>query len=490
MANTSIDLVSLDFDTNTNDLKRFLAENPVFKDYDFEGSNLKLLIELLAYNTYKNSFLTNMLFSEAFLDSAQLSGSVTSHAKELNYLPRSYRSSKATISCTFEADGDSAPYTLFKGSPLTALVKNTSYVFTLAETITLSSSNNTFSFEADIYEGIYIKDTYTYFSGIENQRFKITNKNVDTDSITVVVYEDGAQVGDTYTRTDTLLGIASTSKVFYIQMGMNGNYEILFGDDLFGRKPKANSIIVIDYRISSGSPPNGATTFSVDFDPTGANELRSITSTTTISNAAGGSGPEGIESIRKYAPRYFATQQRAVASDDYSSLILSKYNGVIQDCTVYGGEQLEPKQYGRVVIALKPTGGTIAPDFIKDEISLWLQNYVSIPTRIIISDPEYLYAEITSIVQYDKKLTTKTSNEIKGIVKNAISTFSANNLEKFGEDFRYSRFINYIDDSDISIVSNDTSTRLIKRITPRINYQESFTIDFGNKFLPGLEIRD
>lgn len=487
MANTSIDLVNLDFDTNVNDLKRFLSENPVFKDYDFEGANLKLLIELLGYNTFKNAFLTNMLFSEAFLDSAQMHGSVVSHAKELNYLPRSFRSAKASISCVFEADGDSSPYTLFKGSPLTALVKNTSYVFTLPETITLSSSNNTFSFETDIYEGIYIKDTYTYYAGIENQRFKITNKNVDTDSITVVVYEDGAEIGDAYTRSDTLLGITSTSKVFYIQMGMNGNYEILFGDDLFGRKPKANSVIVIDYRISSGSPPNGATTFSIDFDPTGTNELRSITSVTTIDNAAGGASPEALESIRKYAPRYFATQQRAVASDDYSALILSKYNGVIDDCTVYGGELLEPKQYGRVVVALKPTNGTIAPDFIKDEIKLWLADYTSIPTRVLISDPEYLYAEIITTVQYDKKLTSKTSNEIRGIVRNAITAYSNDNLEIFDEDFRYSRFVNDIDTSDVSIVSNDTTTRLIKRIVPRINYQESYTLDYGNKFLPKNE---
>lgn len=484
MANTSIDLVNLDFDTNVNDLKRFLSENPVFKDYDFEGANLKLLIELLGYNTFKNAFLTNMLFSEAFLDSAQMHGSVVSHAKELNYLPRSFRSAKASISCVFEADGDSSPYTLFKGSPLTALVKNTSYVFTLPETITLSSSNNTFSFETDIYEGIYIKDTYTYYAGIENQRFKITNKNVDTDSITVVVYEDGAEIGDAYTKSDTLLGVSSTSKVFYIQMGMNGNYEILFGDDLFGRKPKANSVIVIDYRISSGSPPNGATTFSVDFDPTGSNELRSITSVTTIDNASGGASPEGLESIRKYAPRYFASQQRAVASDDYSSLILSKYNGVIEDCTVYGGELLEPKQYGRVVVAIKPTNGTVAPDFIKNEISLWLLNYVSIPTRVIITDPVYLYAAVTSIVQYDKRLTSKTTNEIRGIVQNSISDYSAEKLEVFGEDLRYSRFVYEIDNSDISIISNDTNLRLAKRIVPRINYQESYILEYSNEFVP------
>lgn len=483
-ANTSLNLVDLDFDTNKADLKRFLADHPLFKDYDFEGSNLNLLVELLSYNTQKGAFLTNMLFSEAFLDSAQLKGSISSHAKELNYLSRSYRSAKATVSVEFEADGDSGPYTLFKGSPFTSLVKNTSYVFTLPETITVSSSNNTFSFDTDIYEGIYIKDTYTYYSGIENQRFKITNKNVDTDSITVVVYEDGAEVGETYVRTDTLLGLTEESKVFFLQMGLNGYYEVLFGDNLFGKAPKASATIVVDYRVSSGEGPNGATSFSMDFDPTGANELRSITSVTTTDTAAGGALPESSESIRKYAPRYFATQQRAVATDDYSSLILSRYNGVIDDCTVYGGEQLEPKLYGRVVVALKPTNGTVAPDFIKDEISIWLLDYVSIPTRVIITDPEYLYAEITSTVQYDKRLTSKTANEIRGIVETSISEYSTNNLELFGEDFRYSKFVREIDDADVSIVSNDTTIRLSKRIQPRINYQESYVLEYGNRFHP------
>lgn len=482
MANTSLNLVSLDFDTNKADFRRFLAENPIFKDYDFEGSNLNLLNELLAYNTFKNGFLVNMLFSEAFLDSAQLRGSVVSHAKELNYLPRSRRSAKASITCTFEADGSSNPYTILKGSPLSTIVKNTSYVFTIPETITVSSSNNTFSFDTDIYEGIYIKDTYTYYPNLENQRFKITNKNVDTNSITVVVYEDGSEIGDTYTYSDTLLGLSSTSKVFFLQMGLNGYYEVLFGDDLFGRKPKANAIVSIDYRISSGTGPNGATKFSLDFDPTGTNELTSITSVETEENAAGGAEPEVLESIRRYAPRYFAAQQRAVAKDDYSSLIMSRYNGILDDCTVYGGEELEPKQYGRIVIALKPTGGTIASDLVKEEISNYLLNKTSIPTRIITEDPEYLYVIVESVVQYDKTLSAKSINEIRGTVENAIVDFSTDNLELFDKDFRYSRFVKDIDDAEVSIVSNDTTIKMSQRIEPRINYKESFVLNFSNEF--------
>ena len=195
-----------------------------------------------------------MVLSEAFLDSAQLRNSVLSHAKELNYLPNSVRSSKATVQVSFEVENENlGPYTIQKGSPFTALVKNEAYTFTLPETITVSSSNTTFTFQSDIYEGIYVKDTYTFLDNVENQRFKITNRNVDTNSITVVVYEDNAEIGDVYTKTTTLLGLDETSKVFFIQPVGNGYFEILFGDNLFGRQPKINSTIVIDYRISAGS---------------------------------------------------------------------------------------------------------------------------------------------------------------------------------------------------------------------------------------------
>jgi len=483
-ANTSQNLVSLDFDTVKADLRAYLESQEQFRDYDFDGSNMNVLLELLSYNTNKNSFYLNMVLSEAFMDSAQLRSSITSHAKELNYLPTSYKSAKANITVSFEASGESAPYTIAKGSLFSSIIKNEAFAFTIPETIAVSSSNTTYSFTTDIYEGYYVRDSYIYLTGSETQTFKITNKNVDTDSITVAVYEDGSDTPIIFTKTQTLLGINNNSKIYFIQGTGNGFYEILFGDGIFGRKPKAGSTIVIDYRNSSGIQPNGAALFSLDFDPTGASEMTDYT-VTTVENAAGGAVSQTVESIRKLAPRYFASQQRAVSSDDYASLVLSEFSGIISDAAVYGGETLTPKLYGRVVVAIKPSSSDIAPDYIKEQVSNYLLKYVSIPTRVIIADADYLYTSIESTVQYDKALTEKKPAALKSLILNAIDDYNDLNLGIFGGDFRYSKFIKTIDDADGSIVSNDTVTKIIKRITPLINNKEYYTIYFNNELHPG-----
>lgn len=487
MANTtsSFSLVDLDFNNNKENLKAFLRSQPQFKDYDFDGSNLNVLIELLAYNTYKMGFYYNMMVSEAFLDSAQTRNSIVSHAKELNYTPRSRNSSKAKISVSFEATGTSAPYTIPKGSPFTALVKNQSYTFTTPEAITVSSSNTTFSFETYIYEGIFLQDVYVVSDTSEFPRYKISNKNVDTRSISVVVYEDGSEVGDIYTQKDTLLDLDSNSKIFFLQAYGDGYYEILFGDNFLGKKPKIGSTITIDYRIASGPDANGSKQFSVDFDPTGTDEVTKTPTLTVLETASDGLNEQDSDSIKIYAPRYFASQQRAVASDDYSSLILGKFAGTISDIVVYGGETIEPRRYGVVIIAIKPNEGRIAPDFIKDEIKTFMLRYVSLPTRIELVDPEYFYLQITTTVQYDINVTNKTVNEIKGIVSNAIVDYSASALEKFDADFRFSKFVKEIDNSDVSIVSNDTSVRMIKKLIPTVNYYYSVDIDFNNELQDG-----
>jgi hypothetical protein len=490
MANTSVSYVDLDFDTLKTNLKTYLKGNKVFKDYDFEGSNLNVLLDLLSYNTHKNAFYINMLMSEAFLDSAQLTSSVVSHAKELNYLPASYRSAKAKVTVTFEATGDTQPYVIEKGSLLSTVVKSNAYTFTIPETLTVSSSTrnaaNTgyvFTFTSDIYEGYYIKDTYVMMESDDVQRFKITNKNVDVDSITVAVYQDGSVLPDIYKQTQTLLGLKSTSKVYFIQSTGSGYYEILFGDGVLGTLPKVGSQIVIDYRLSSGSPANGAKTFSMDFDPTAAGEMLTYT-VETVEASGGGAESQQIDLVRQYAPRYFATQQRAVSTDDYASLILSKYSGSVNDVTIYGGETLEPKLYGRVVIALKPVTGDAVPTYVKDQISNYLLDYVSLPTRVVIVDPNTFHCEVVTTVQYDPILTTKTATLIKDIVFNQILDYSSTNLDRFDRDFRYSKFVKDIDDADEAIVSNDTEIRMIKKLYPTVNRYYTTEINFGNQLHP------
>lgn len=487
MANTNstFSLIDLDFTETKESLKTYLRAQPQFKDYDFEGSNLNVLLDVMAYNTYKMSFYYNMVISEAFLDSSQLRNSIVSHAKELNYLPRSKKSSKAEVRVTFEATGESAPYIIPKGSPFTSLVKNQAFTFTLPETTVVTSSNTTYTFDAYIYEGIFLQDVFVVSETTEFPKYKISNKNVDTTSVSVTVYEDGSEVGESFTAVETLLDLDSSSKIFFMQAVDDGYYEILFGDDFFGRKPKLGSTIVIDYRISNGTLANGCKLFSVDFDPTDSNELTNTPTITTLANSADGLEAQDIESIRVYAPRYFATQQRAVAADDYSSLVLGKFTGTIDDVTVYGGETVEPRQYGRVIIAIKPNEGRIAPDFVKDEIKSYLLKYVSLPTRVILTDPEYFYIQVTSTIQYDTASTSKTANELKGLVFTEIDTYNDAYLGKFDRDFRFSRFVNAIDNTDGSITSNETSVKIIKRLTPTPNYYNSFEIDFNNQFHPG-----
>lgn len=487
MANTSQSLITLDFATYKNSLKQYLKNNPVFKDYDYEATNLSVLLDLLAYNTFQTGFYTNMVMGESFIDSAQLRSSIVSHAKDLNYLPVSSKSAMAQVNVVFQASGTSAPYTISKGSPFSTLIKNKSYVFYTAQNIVATYANtvangaySTYTFNPSIYEGLYMNDTFVYPASTDIQRFKLTNQDIDTDSIAVTVYENGSQSGTTFMVTDTLLGLSGDSKVFFIQATADGFYEIQFGDNIFGRKPLVNAIINVNYRVTAGSDANGAKLFSCDFDPTGKNELVGSIIATTYTSAQNGSDPESIESVRSYAPRYFATQQRAVSSDDYASLILAKFPSVISDVSVYGGETLNPKRYGYVAVAVKPFSGDVVPDYVKAQIVSTMEKYVAVPNKIILQDPDYFYLSVTSKVDYDPSSTSATYTDILTNVQTAMTTFAQANFQAFSRDFRFSRFLNAVDNADSSIISNDTRIKIIKRITPVLNLATSYTIKFNN----------
>ena len=285
----------------------------------------------------------------------------------------------------------------------------------------------------------------------------------------------------TFTKAETLFGLTNTSNVFFIQAAQNNQYEIVFGDAFLGRKPKNGATVYADYRVCLGPEADGITKFDLAPDLGPINGGTAVTSSVTSAGSSLGAPAEDIETIRFRAPRYFATQQRAVSSDDYSSLILSNFGGDIDDVIVYGGQELEPKQYGRVVVSLKPAGSTIAPNYLKSEIINYMQDFIALPNRVIISDPDYFYISVNTSIQYDKSKTNKLPPDIKSIATSAMLTFSQNHIEKFGNDFRYSRFVSHIDDSDTSITSNDTDIRIIKRLSPLLNYPTSYVIDFNNK---------
>jgi hypothetical protein len=324
MANSSLNLVGLDFNTLKNDFKNFLKSQETFKDYDFEGSNISVLMDLLAYNTYKNAFYLNMAVSEAFLDSSQLEASVLSHSKELNYVPRSSRSSRSKIKVDFQASGDTQPYVIEKGSSFTSTLKNDSYTFTIPESITVSSANTTFSYETYIYEGIYLKESFIVDYNQDMQRFIASNKNIDTESLTVTVYEDGSDLGESYSLASTLLDLNNTSKVFFLQASDLGNYEVIFGDGIIGKKPKDRSTIILDYRISKGSVANGSKEFSTNYDPTNG-DLLETPAITVLEESIGGLEKESLNSVKYYAPRHFQIQERAITPSDYEIILKTKF---------------------------------------------------------------------------------------------------------------------------------------------------------------------
>ena len=482
MANSSLTLSSIDFDTLKANFKEFLKTQSVFKDYDFDGSNINVLLDVMSYNSYLNAFYLNMVASEMFLDSAQKYDSIVSHAKELNYVPRSTHSSAAEIEMVISTTGINGKLTVPKGTRFSGINSNGSFVFTTDETKVFVSGNSTFTLaNLQIYEGDYHNDSYIVDYNIENQQFLISNKTVDTGSITVHVVENNGATNTDFNKATTLYGLTATSNVYFLQGAQNGQYEIVFGDSLFGRKPINGAVVNINYRVATGVESDSISSFNLSDDLGPINTgLAVAQSITVISNSAGGAPQESIESVRFAAPRYFATQQRAVSSEDYRTLVLNNFGGEISDVVVYGGQETEPKLYGRVIVSLKPSSGYIAPNYVKNKIESYLSEYIALPNRIVINDPEYFYCGLYTEVQYNQNITNKTAEEIKADVLFSITNYSKNNLEKFDNDLRYSRLISDIDSSDKSIVSNDTELRIIKRINPNFGQKTTYRIIVGN----------
>jgi hypothetical protein len=477
MANSSLNLVGLDFSTLKNDFKNFLRSQDTFKDYDFEGSNISVLMDLMAYNTYKNAFYLNMAVSEAFLDSSQLEASVLSHAKELNYVPRSSRSSKCKIRVDFQASGDTQPYLIEKGSSFTSIVKNTSYIFTIPESTILSSANTTFSFETYVYEGVYLKESFIVDYNQENQRFIATNKNIDTESLTVTVYEDGSDIGENYALTTSLLGLTSTSKVFFLQASDLGNYEIIFGDGIIGKKPKDRSTIVLDYRVSNGSGANGAKDFSINFDPA-AGDLLETPQITVLEESIGGLEKESLSSIKYYAPRHFQIQERAITPSDYEIILKTQFPE-INTISVYGGEEIDPPRFGKVFIAIDVSDVDGIPENRKNEYYSFIKRRSPLSIDPIIVEPIFTYIAVTSKVRYNVNISKATPDRLKSLVTQSINDYNTEYLNDFNSTLRYSKFNSSIDSSDTSIVSNLTELQIYKKIKPIIGVGQNIDINFN-----------
>lgn len=484
MANTSSTFTELDFGALKNSLINYMRSQEQFKDYDFVGSDLNVLIDLLSKNTEKSAIYTNMAIAESFLDSAQLKSSVFSQAKPLNYTPRSRRSAKARVRVDFTASGINQPYIVQKGQSFNTLIKNESFVFSIPETLTVASANNTFSFTTDIYEGIYVKDTYLFVSDSLDPfpRFKITNPNIDTTSLTVAVFEDGAEIADNYKQTTTLLGINDRSMIYFLQAAEDGNYEILFGDSVLGKTPKQNSTIVLNYRVSNAEKANGAALFSINFDPTETfNEIignGNNPNVVTLTPAIGGAESESIESVRYYAPRAYQTQERAVTAGDYAILLKTNFPE-IDAVDAYGGEKESPPLFRNVIISVHIAGVNGLPASKQTQYFNFIKARNPLTVTPIFKDPIFTYIHVDTLVRYNINISPNSSDLIKTLVADSITTYNLLNLNNFRVTMRYSQLTRAIDNSDKSIISNITALQLYKKLEPQTGVPQTLNLSFG-----------
>lgn len=451
-----------------------------FADYDFDASNLSVLIDLLAYNSHLNGFFSNMNLCEGFLDSAQLKSSLISHAKDLNYTPASAHSAKGTVNLTFSSPD--ASVLLQKGQTMSATIKSKTYTFSIQENQVIAGSNSDFSANVTIAEGPYVTDTYVVNSSDETQRFALTNETADTTSLSVVIYEDGNLTGIPFKKASTLLGLNESSKVFFLHQTEVEKFEIMFGDDVVGRKPKDGSVVVLDYRITLGSAGNGAKLFVPNFNP-GGNASDVVLD--TLSASSGGADPESIESIRFRAPRHFQIQEQGVAEGDYEELLQEQFPE-IQAVSAYGGETLDPPQFGRVFIAVQITGVDGLPESRSDAYYEFLKPRSSKTVTPVIVAADNSYVLVDSIVNYDINATTLTPESLRVLVLDAIIQFSEDNLETFASVLRASRLGAAIDAADDAIFGNETGLQIYKKISPRFGANPVLTsLKFGLPMFQG-----
>jgi len=495
-----VNFSNLDFDEVKLSLKDYLKANSNFTDYDFEGSNLSSILDLLAYNTYITSYNANMVSNEVFIDSATLRENVVSLARNIGYLPRSRKAAKATISFTVDLSDVIPPpatLTLNKG-PVCATsgtFGNSSYVFCILEDITVpvvvdSEGTATANFmEIEVSEGNLLTTAYTFTTREANQRFTLPNAGVDTALITVNVRGNAsATTGVKYTSQESLFDITGNSKVYFLQEIDDERYEVYFGDNIFGKALEEGNYITIDYIVSSGDSANGINSFQFAGALTYVRNSQSYTVTSGISlvsvssQSSGGENIESVESVKKFAPKVYASQNRAVSASDYETLIPSKIYPETESISVFGGEELVPPQYGKVFISIKPRTGDFLPNLIKENIKLKLKKYAVAGIVPEILDLKYLYLEIDSKIYYNSNLAPSGTWISTLVQENALSYAESTELNRYGARFKYSKFLNVIDDSAEAVTSNITTLQMRRDVRVVLNTFAEYQIGFGNEF--------
>jgi len=489
---SNLRIAELDFDQIKQNLKEFLKAQDEFTDYDFEGSGLSVLLDILAYNTHYNAYLANMLMNEMFLDTAVKRSSVVSLAKHLGYTPRSARGSTAILDISVSnPTGSPLTLTLDRYTPFTTITPVGTFQFYNLEPAVATPVGATYTFnDITVKQGTLLGYNFNVVTPGPDEKYEIPNLDIDTTTILVTVQKSSSDLTtETYNLSTGIIDINETSKVYFIEENTRGYYQIFFGDGVLGKKLEAGNIIRIQYLIVNGSGSNTSSSYEQSFTSDNTIGGSSNISISVVSNATGGSSKESISSIRYNAPRSINTQNRVITQTDYETLITSNYADV-ESVAVWGGEENDPPEYGRVFISLKPYTGFTVNTALIDEIKTTLLKPRQIVTvKPVFVDPDYLNIGLSVSVQFNKNLTTISSSYIEQQVSTAINNFFSNNLQQFEKDFYFSKLTNAITGANDSIVSVLAEITIQKRLEPVLNVVNSFTgvdkLKFSNRLNPG-----
>ena len=497
---------NLDFNDIRTQIKDYLRSNSNFTDFDFEGSNFSVLIDTLAYNSYVTAYNTNMAVNESFIDSATLRENVVSLARNIGYVPRSKKASTASI--TFNVNVSAAALgsstgarsvKLKKGVVALGAAQNGSYIFSVPEDITVTpNSNGIASFSGiEIYEGNFLKKTFVVDDSQPDAKYILPNEGIDTSTIRVSVIDGSTNAVEDYTPYQNIFNVNSETRLYLIQEIDDERYQLLFGDNILGKKPASGSKIEVTYIKTSGAPANGAQNFTFSGNLTyfqGGNELTvtsNISGITTLQASENGDDIESIDTIKYLAPRVYASQYRAVTATDYTSLIPFLYPN-IDSVTAYGGEELDPPQYGKVFITVKPKNGEFLSDVAKDSIKSDLKQYTIAGIKQEFLDLKYLYVEYDSTVSYNPNSVTNSQDLYSRIIKSIQNYASSSDINSFGGRLKYSKLLSQIDNVDQGITSNITNLVIRRNMVPAYNQLANYEICYANQFhvdVDGFNVR-
>tara|TARA_Y100000004_G_scaffold140652_1_gene159842 strand:+ start:757 stop:2616 length:1860 start_codon:yes stop_codon:yes gene_type:complete len=475
---------NLDFDQIKTSIKDYLRANSDFTDFDFEGSNFSVLIDTLAYNTYITAFNSNMVVNESFLDSASLRENVVSLARNIGYVPRSRTAAKAKISFTIDTSTTASQLILKAGLVCVGAVDNTQYVFSVPSDISTNIVNNQATFsDLEVCQGTYLTKEFVADNS-QDQRFILNNSNIDTNTIVVRV---GTRE---YKQVDNIINVNKESEIYLLQEVADEKYELLFGDGIIGKKLSTGDVITVSYIVTDGTDGNGPSLFSYAGTTTDSNGIlinpTNTVSVTTTQTSSGGGDIEQVSSIKYYAPRVYSSQYRAVTARDYEAIIQQVYPST-ESVSVVGGEELNPPEFGKVLISIKPKNGFSISDFAKNQILNDLKQYTVSGVKQELVDLKLLFVEIESDVFYDSSKVVDIASLRTNITSALEQHASRVEMNKFGGRFKYSKVLQIIDNVDTAITSNITKVKMRRNMNCITNTFAQYEICFGNKFFKKLD---